>query len=300
MSQDKEEEAGQAKKEEGQPLLLDNQQRETDKSNNASQATEEQPKRSQKLVSVTRFLRRNILNIILVLIYLTQAFYMRKQWEVMEDQLEEIRGSSEDTRILAQSAKQQASNLERLATAALAQVKELERGVEETRKLVIASQSAVSVTKGNFVKEQRPYIWVVKLWQPVLNVGQRVDWHVAYGNFGKSPAVAAVLHTQVVFGQDAHKKIRPDLFSSRRNAPNRKNIGTIIPPGDMTGYTTAESAEILSPDDLTFIRNNNAGIALLMYVEYFDTAGNEYHSEICFYRLKTGAITSCDLRNVIK
>jgi hypothetical protein len=84
-----------------------------------------------------------ILTTILALTGIAGAIIIYYQLAVMRDQLEEMRGGSADTRILAQSAKAQAENTERLANAAAEQVRHLETTVTLSHESIALTKQTV-------------------------------------------------------------------------------------------------------------------------------------------------------------
>jgi hypothetical protein len=165
-----------------------------------------------------------------------------------------------------------------------------------TKSQVAAKEQFDSAQKSlldQFTKDQRPYMWLAKGYADDLriNVGQQALWDLHFTNYGKSPAVYTAFRTQVVFGKDSVQK-RHKAFLSEVHAANERHIGVVDAPG-MVNHTTAVSDEIISPDDMKFILDHDFGIAVFAYFEYFDLSGNEYHSEVCQGRLKTGAIMDC-------
>jgi hypothetical protein len=223
---------------------------------------------------------------------------MRCQLVVMEEQLEEMRSGAADTRLLAESAKKQADNTERLANAALEQVRHLEVSARETHALAAASQGALELARINFVKEQRPYVWGIPFRDPELKPGQHVRWGIFYGNHGKSPAMHVRARAQIVFGEDREKRIDPNLFNPI-HTQYQPPVGAVIFPGDVRTYITALSREIFTEDDDIYIRKTDYGLMLLIYIEYFDINGTMYSTEICRGRLQTGAMANCEEHNKI-
>lgn len=63
------------------------QQTDTRKSTDTSQNAAADSHRVLMLPKVLRFIRRNCVALALILVYLTQAYYIKKQWEVMEQTL---------------------------------------------------------------------------------------------------------------------------------------------------------------------------------------------------------------------
>ncbi len=150
------------------------------------------------------------------------------------------------------------------------------------------NKDALDLARTNFVKDQRPYIWLSELEAPTVKPGQRVLWKFRYTNFGKSPAIAVHSKATVLVGKDGTQRTPADFFKITNNTG-----GTIIPPGDKTLSTTAYSDTSITARDLADIESNPDGLVLLVYFEYSDSSKTPYRSEICRVRLKTGAIAEC-------
>lgn len=121
---------------------------------------------------------------------------------------------------------------------------------------------------------------------------------VPFLEIGWVPKVKSNIRGQIAFGKDLENGISSDFFT-RIHPPGDTTSGSIIPPNEKTGYTTGFSAATVSPGDYAFIMENDEALILLVHLEYFDTAGNLYHSEVCRLRLQSGAITSCKTHNRI-
>jgi hypothetical protein len=226
------------------------------------------------------------------------AWITHGQLEVMRGQLAEMRSSGADTKLLAESAKKQADNTERLANAALEQVRHLEVSAKEIHALAATSQDALDLARINFIKEQRPYVWGTLAGNLELRPGEHVRWGFIYGNHGKSPAMNVRARAQIVFGEHREERIDPNLFKPI-HTQDQPPIGTVIFPGDASTYITASSREILTEDDITYIMKTDFGFKLVVYIKYFNLSGARYSTEICRARLQSGAIANCNEHNKI-
>ncbi|MGH8070829.1 MAG: hypothetical protein ACRERE_37460 [Candidatus Entotheonellia bacterium] len=168
------------------------------------------------------------------------TFIIGWQLSVMRGQLEEMQRSSADTRALAESAKKQAENTERLASAAIEQVRHLEVSAKETHALAAATQDTLELARTNFAKDQRRIIWVSKMPDLNLTIGQQLKWDIPHANYGKSPAIGLLMRSQIVFGKDKEKRIDPNLFKPIY-IPKQPPSGSVVVPGDSTNFLTALS-----------------------------------------------------------
>ena len=73
--------------------------------------------------------------------------------EAAKGTLIEVQKSSRDTHDLAIAAKDQAK-------AAIGQVSSLQASVKESHALVKATQDSLNAMRSNFIKDQRPYMWI--------------------------------------------------------------------------------------------------------------------------------------------
>jgi hypothetical protein len=264
-------------------------------------ATEQQPEDSDARIGsrMSNFERATLRwTGAMVLVTLGTGVFIGLQWR-------EIRSSSVDTHELAVAAKSQSDNTESLAKSASNQVdrlrdevEQLKRGADETHNLVTESQRSSNLAKSNAIKELRPYVFTGELEAPVFTENTKASWNIHFTNYGRSPAVRLLIQAQVVFGPDSEKKIRSNVFQ-RIHTPEHAEQGKILPPGDKN-FTTAQSDEVLTTGDVDYIKTHDAGMVMLIHVEYFDMSGIEYNTEICMFRLITGAVANCDVHNVIR
>jgi hypothetical protein len=75
-----------------------------------------------------------------------------------------------------------------------------------------------------------------------------------------------------------------------------------IPPNPETApsWTSALSDRIPSQDEVDYILKTDKSVVVVVRIEYLDTGGNFYRSDMCSYRLATGAIAACLKHNEIK
>jgi hypothetical protein len=235
---------------------------------------------------------------VLVVAALT-AYIFLKQADIMQGQLEEMKGSGEQTERLIILNQGQLVQTSRQVGKLGEQVAQLQRSANETHNLVSNGRTAIADERISTVKERRPYVSVSLLAPPVFIEGAKANWNFYFSNFGRSPAVRTSIRSQVVFGPNDVTKINKIVFQTIHEQGS-KDAGMIIPPGDGTGFSTAFSNEILSKPDVDYINATDGGVALLIHFEYFDLDGNMYSTELCKFRLATGAIANCDIHNVIR
>jgi len=149
--------------------------------------------------------------------------YAKRQWRVMRKQLKEMRDGSKDTKAIADAAKKQADNTERLAQSAGKQVNELKASVEATRKMGTIGQDSLRFSQEAFVTDQRPYVWIATTEAPQISVGQAILWTITYKNYGKSPAVGLNYRTRLIFPHDGKpfREVPPFPQFGRLQSPKR-------------------------------------------------------------------------------
>ena len=184
--------------------------------------------------------------------------------------------------------------------------------VETRRQTAQAVQAAIEQTKAAhdlatmnqeslkryFAREQRPWVLNAEAGRPILKAGEKIVWNYSFDNFGKTPALNVLQAGKVLFGKDSLKKVRSHYFGKLRTAEN-DNRGTVIAPRDPR-FRTARSEQVLNLSDIAQITRIDGGIVLLYRIEYLDTDGNDYFTEVCKYTLKTGLIANCGVHNQIK
>jgi len=161
-----------------------------------------------------------------------------------------------------------------------------------------AARDALALARTNFVKDQRPYLWIKQMGEPILTVGQGAQWNLYFVNYGKSPAIHIRARAQIVFGEDREKMIAPTLFVPFPSDA-KGSVAIVAPGGVDTYWFTAQSQEVLTAEDLSNITNAPIGLTVLTYLEYFDTGGNPYSTEVCRYKFKNGATGVCETHNEI-
>ena len=117
------------------------------------------------------------------------------QWRVMSGQLTEMKNSSTDTHDLAQAAKDQASNTEKLADAAIKQVQELKASVKAANTQSELAQEANRISSSGIERGQRPWVAVggIRIFnKPTEGEPMKINAKVANG--GKTPGVHALVY----------------------------------------------------------------------------------------------------------
>jgi hypothetical protein len=162
---------------------------------------------------------------------------------------------------------------------------EAKRTADQATVSVAKAQAAIDLSKEQFVKDQRPYIWNTQIELPHLKIGDKVTWNYHYANFGKSPAIGVAYNCQILLA--AHKtRQKKNLFSPIHD-PQFMSEGFVVPPGDLSGYSTCESDEVATQADIDMHNVYDAAVGMKIFYEYSDTGGNVYTSRVCMFLRRT-------------
>lgn len=164
----------------------------------------------------------------------------------------------------------------------------------------IAAQDAIAQSRSQFVKDQRPYVWLAsdglgspQFWDTKNTnpaTGQ-VIWEYHFTNFGKGPARDLQIHQSIKIG--ALSK----FVESYHIGPVSYGNGTLPPIGNQKldavgapGTPREEFSRLLAADH---------GITLRVRFDYRDASGCRYETHVCISKLATGAIQYCPEENYI-
>jgi hypothetical protein len=159
-----------------------------------------------------------------------------------------------------------------------------------------ATQSAIDLTRTQFTKEQRPYVWQTAKTtsSPTFHVNPKDpttgqvtwDWHMT--NYGKTPANGVSFTQEIKLGNESY---------ALSYGENGKDIGNPQAPGGDT-FDTVISRPI-KKSDLEKLLTMNDGISIRVIIWYSDADGSIYESGICLSRTNAGSITYCKEANYI-
>lgn len=119
------------------------------------------------------------------------TLYAKRQWQVMGEQLNEVRKGSDDTKMLAESAKRQAGNTEKLALSAAEQSKAAQINANAATDAAKAANKSAEIASKTLVASERAWVLFdsVDLKQTLRSPdGKRAGYQVIFRNFGKGPA----------------------------------------------------------------------------------------------------------------
>jgi hypothetical protein len=185
------------------------------------------------------------------------------------------------------------------------------------------NQKIANLSQQQFTSSERPYVWMpYARITTVLNEG-KVTSILVLANYGKSPAVEEVSEGNVFFGSDAqdHAYKWMDQNRGKRLSPPSdvpmvsSGSYTVVPPSvpakadffsvDNVQFT---SDRIPSAPEVELIKNKARYVFVVAHVQYRDTAGNYYFSNVCFFNVPAninggdavgGSMASCGKYNEI-
>jgi hypothetical protein len=209
------------------------------------------------------------------------------------------------TERLIEIAATQNKSTEKLATAAsiqadaaIDQVNHLRASVEAANATAKTAREALALGRTSLIQDRRPYVLSATIEEPTLKIGEAIKWNFTYTNFGKSPAIDVISKSRILWGKDALGTVAPDFFKRMRPLAGEKH-GTLIPQGQNYSLT-AQSDRILNRSMLEEVTKSDGALVLLVRLEYLDSSGNEYFTNVCTHRLKTGALADCGRYNSFK
>jgi hypothetical protein len=161
--------------------------------------------------------------------------------------------------------------------------------VHATQKTNEIAWQALNDTRWNFIKEQRPYIWVSDPSEPVFvpdadkpGTGQIV-WRWYFTNYGKTPADKPTFRHYMKLGngqfQLSYREERDDTTAPV--PPTKQDYSRVI---SKPGITLKEFNRLMKQD---------GGIAIRGDLHYLDTGGQPYETIFCLNHFATGEIQYC-------
>ena len=145
--------------------------------------------------------------------------------------------------------------------------------------------------RDNFIKDQRPYVWIANSANGRANVdyepsppnGLAVTLH--YTNFGKFPAVGLQWASEFHAGDF----VRPTPMSTKKTIlPTNKDDFVIF------------LSQPLTPEQIVNLKSTQHAIVIKIWWKYFDTSGNWYETDTCNWNITPFAWGPCETGNDIK
>jgi hypothetical protein len=167
----------------------------------------------------------------------------------------------------------------------------------------VYAQRTLAITKENFLREERPYVWITsarpllaRTYPGDLPTYNRLVTDIYIADFGKTPALGAVIITKIVTGPSALAQA-DEFFKSGADAfmASHQPSGNVIVPGipsepSHTWMWRSAQSDPLSPADLQYILAHENSAMVVVRITYFDYAGQKHRSDLCLNRLLTGAL----------
>lgn len=232
-----------------------------------------------------------------------------KQREVTQSQLQEMRNSSSDTKVLAHAAKTQAENTEKLRFAAEKQLEQLEANVKAAQQSADAAKSSVEIANQalkfnntSFRMTMRPYVAAKAVDIIEFVPGKPFTFRLRVENTGRTPGVDLTLYGRSHFGT----KPLPLNMGLRKSTLTHSL--SIIGSGVIQG-STGKTDSVTEQRVYDLILKGNITIFAEGEITYRDVFANEtsvgsvppYKTRYCFrYNLVHKAMTFCSINNLMK
>jgi hypothetical protein len=227
--------------------------------------------------------------------------FIALQWNEMKTGGADTHDLAVAAKSQADAAKSQADNTRVLDNAAVDQVAKLDAGVKESHSLVKSSQETLREAQANFIREQRPYMWVEPQ-PPKFEVGKQLFWDVLIINYGKSPAINAEQCIFLIYGLS---DVRRDLTASARDtmcaaARRDSTQGKYIAAPGAKNFITVHTNGTLTEDAVRKVRDQDYMFGVIGTISYYALTGHHYTSDFCFTHYAGGGLPACDSNNEIR
>lgn len=207
---------------------------------------------------------------------IVSAFIASLQWHSMQGQLEEMRGSSQQT----------------------------DRLIAEITEQARAAQDSLNVSRLHFQREQRPYV-MPRIYPIIFSPNQKIVVNIFSGNYGKTPAMKVGTAARIFYGKNALAEAYKWFSQSAQIAFSRP-YGPNIPPGTPASSIEAmisfkDTNQIISEKEFNSLATKDFTVVVAVRQAYADILGNEYWTDFCVGRLANGdgAIAYCPQHNEI-
>lgn len=158
------------------------------------------------------------------------------------------------------------------------------------------------LTRENFNRDQRPYIWLVPCNPKILrdSTNKKLFANIPFANFGKTPAIGVKAVGRIFLGDDARQKGHDWIVRMRSETFDKRDISVgIVPQGfpasGITPYSVPAWTETVPTDtEWKDAMAANFGIVAVARIEYFGTDPRKRMSaDICLERVINGSFGSC-------
>lgn len=160
----------------------------------------------------------------------------------------------------------------------------------------------LSDARKNFILDERPWVWRSFTNLCPLVASKNLCADIQLANYGKNPALHERNNRHMFYGSDAME--RADAWFSDLDA-GKITLGgnSIIPPGAPVDparapvFVSAFSDDAPTSDDISYIQKTDRSTVVVARVEYTDSTGTLYRSDMCIYHLASGALADCERHN---
>jgi hypothetical protein len=169
-----------------------------------------------------------------------------------------------------------------------------------------STQKIVTLTREQFTKDQRPYVWISKPKFFPPQSGQKMSATVDFLNFGKSPALNIKTDFRSLeFGPNGEKNIDV-IFNMPKGIkityPGPPSLP--IPPGGKEGQIPipemlTQSLGVMSDSDVQWMNTHSPSAVFGGIVRYEDMSGNIYETYYCVVRWNNTDVFPCIEHNEI-
>jgi hypothetical protein len=143
------------------------------------------------------------------------------------------------------------------------------------------TRESLKATREYFQRDQRPYVFANHI-DPAGLAAHLLAAKVYYLNYGKSPAMRVTRAGEILLGDTAAKQA-DDWFkqvAERDHSQAPWFVGEgVVPPGDTSNPVTTIITSRTPAD------SENVPYIVVMHIQYFDTFGVSYWSDICWWHL---------------
>jgi hypothetical protein len=179
-------------------------------------------------------------------------------------------------------------------------------------KALKTAQEGLRISQDQFIKDQRPYIWITRPSFDPVQLNAKLTGKVTFRNFGKSPALN--IHndiSNIYFGPDAAKSVDNILdgwktFKIVHNGhpsitlpPENPNDPESYLPVVVAAWVSGKGFVPITDKDSQWVKEHDGGAIMAGNIQYTDMAGNSYYTEYCVVRLIDGTNTPCFTHNEI-
>jgi hypothetical protein len=217
------------------------------------------------------------------------AYIFLRQANIMQSQLDEMRGSGEQTERLIILNQGQLIQTGRAVEKIGEEVSQLSRSADETHAIARGAQE-------NTVRELRPYVWLAN------QVGDKSSVYVTYfaqaqqfavtfhyTNFGRSPAVNLQTSKSLYYGADALSQIKTLPLP-----PNE----TLLPTGKEDFFSVVSRR--VSQEEFSTLMHSDSYIVVAARLRYSDISGRSYETDLCMQHFAVDSWAWCETNNEIK